>query len=170
MRKEFNILIFILLIVAFVACNNDETCRKVRYVTMNVSFFNDTINQKTGDTVQIALTFKHITSYGINSDLIDVDSIISTTNKSTVQLPLNQFDTKSKFVIKCDANTDTLNIYYTNKYQYLSLECGTLRVEHLDSVLLTNKYFYKVKIENPEVNVTTTNSNVKNISIHHFVH
>lgn len=170
MKKKYQILIFTALITALVACNNDETCRSVRYVSMNVSFFKDTINVNTGDTVQIALSFDSIMAHGINSDLVDIDSIIKTKSKSTIQLPLNLLELTSKFAIKCNKDIyDTLTISYTNKYQYLSLECGTLRVHYLDSVKHKNQYFYKIKIENPDVNVSTTNSNVKNISIHHFI-
>lgn len=156
--------------IGLIACDNDETCRKIRYATMNVYFFNDTINATTGDTVQVAVKFDSIIVHGIKSDLIDVDSIIKVTSASSVHLPLNQLDSASTFAIKYNNNIfDTLKIIYTNKYQYLSLECGTLRVHHLDSVINSNNYFYKVKIINPEVNVTTTSSNAQNITIHHLV-
>ena len=168
MNPKYNILIFITLSILFFACNNDETCRKVRYVGMNVTFYTDTINIKTDDTVQVAQSFDSIRAHGIKSDLIDIDSIIKSSGK-TIQLPLNQLNPTSKFAIKCNKSLfDTLTVYYTNNYQYLSLECGTIRVHHLDSVLTKKSYFYKVKIENPEVDATTSSSSVVNISLHHL--
>lgn len=170
MKNKYLLLITLVISLAITACNNDETCRQIRYAGVNIRFFNDTINTKTEDTVEVAASFSSVLAHGIKSDLIDVDSIIKSSGTG-IQLPLNQLTPVSKFAFKLNTNIyDTLTIYYTNKYQYLSLECGTMRVHHLDSTLISKKYFYKVKIENPEVNVTTTSSNVKNISIHHFVH
>ncbi|VBB48355.1 conserved exported hypothetical protein [uncultured Paludibacter sp.] len=166
MKLKNYIFILFTIMMVITACNNDETCRKNRIVKMSVYFYKDTININTGDTVAQTLTLDSITAYGLN-----VDSILykKATGKSSIQLPLNQFAEESKFVLKCDTLYDTLTVKYTNQYYFLSLECGNIRVHHIDTVFSAGHFFQYATIENPEVNTTTTLSNAKNIKIHHFI-
>lgn len=165
MKIKHNILIIILLAVGFTACSNDETCRKNRYVSMTVAFYKDTINTLNGSTVTLPLTVDSITIHGLK-----VDSILykNKKNVTAVNLPLNQFAEESKFVLNSNKINDTLTVRYTNKYEYLSLECGNIRVHHIDTAFVTNHFFYKVIIEDPEVNTSTSNASAKtkNIKIH----
>lgn len=169
MRKEISYFIYSLLLIVLIACNNDETCRSDRFIVMSVGFSKDTVNINTGDTVKLPLVFTSISAQGIKKGNIMIDSTIKINSNSTIKLPLNQFEQQSTFALKFNnVINDTLTIFHTHKNVYLSLECGTIRVHHIDSIKNKNNYFYKINIEKPDVNVTTTNANIKNISIHRF--
>lgn len=165
MNKKFHIPIFFLIISTFIACNSDETCRKSRIVNMSLHFYKDTINLKR-DTVSLALSLDSITAYGLQNDSILYKKVRS---KSSITLPLNQFAEKSQFVLKSNGIYDTLTVYYKNKNEYLSLECGAVRVHQIDSVSITKHFFHYTTITNKDVNTTTTSSNAENIKIHHFI-
>lgn len=166
MNKKFYIPIFLLIISTLIACNNDETCRKSRIVNMSIHFYKDTINSKTTDTVSLVLSLDSITAYGLNNDSILYKKV---KNKTSIVLPLNQFAEKSQFVLKSNGNYDTLTVYYKNKYEYLSLECGAVRVHQIDSVNTTGHFLHYLTIVNKDVNTTTTSNNAENIKIHHFI-
>lgn len=167
MKLIQNTLIITLLLLALTSCNKDETCRQVKYVALNVYFYTDTVNLKTGDTVQVALSFDSIRVRGIDQNGTAMDSLIKKSGKY-VQIPLNQFAETSKFFLKCNKNIDTLTIYHTNSNHFLSLECGSIRVHNLTTANCTDNYFYKASVINPEVNISTTNANAQNITLHHF--
>ncbi|MGC3979526.1 MAG: DUF6452 family protein [Paludibacteraceae bacterium] len=169
MNRKHNILLFLigLLVLGLSACSNsDDTCRKSRSVSAGIYFYKDTLNINTGDTVSLALSVDSITVYGL-----DVDSILYKNVKkvSNIHVPLNPFADESKFVIKSNMIYDTLTIRYTQEYQFLSLECGSVHAQHLSSVSTTGHFFKKTTISTSEVNTTTTSSNATNIKIHHFV-
>lgn len=166
MKKKYNILLLIIIIAGLFACNNDETCRKSRIVNLNVYFYKDTITKNTGDTVAKTLTLDSITAYGLNNDSILYKK---STKKTYVQFPLNQFATLSRFVMKCNTVYDTLTVYYTNNTEFLSLECGNVYVQRIDSVAITGHFFDYATVKNSEVNTTSTSSNASNIEIHHFI-
>lgn len=161
MKKKKYISFFIFLFTCFVSCNNDETCRKDRFVTMNVKFYQDTISVNTGDTVTQSLSVDSLTIYGLG-----VDSILYKNKKkvSSVQLPLNLFAGESSFVLICNDTYDTLTVRHTNKNKFLSLECGNIRVHHIDSAIATGHFFPRATIINPDVNTDDeTNIQLHNI-------
>ncbi len=168
MKLKNNILLILASILAFAACSNDETCRKNRYVSMTVAFYKDTIDIKDGKMVTLPLTIDSITAYGLN-----IDSILYKNKKNVgaIYLPLNQFAEESKFILISNKIKDTLTVKYKNNYEYLSLECGNIRVHHIDTAYISKHFFYKVIIEDREVNTSTSNANAKtkNIKIHRLI-
>ena len=133
----------------------DDTCRKDRYVKMGVSFYKKTYNPITNKYTISINSIDSLTVRGLDSLNMPVDSILYDNQKaiSKINIPLNKFKTVSKFEIKFNQKTDTITILHTNSDQYLSLECGCLKVFSIDTVLTTN-HNDSLKITNHNVNTT----------------
>ncbi len=131
------------------SCTNDEECRKERYVQLNAKFYTNILNTSTNKYTTSTLTIDSITLKGV-----DVDSILYNNSKkiSSIFLPLNKFKSESKFSVKFNQITDTITILHSNIEQYLSLECGCIKVHSIDTVLTTNHYIDSVKIKVRNVN------------------
>ena len=150
--------IFTLLIIFFilsVSCVVDDTCRKDRYVKMGVSFYKKTFNTSTNKYIVSINSIDSLTVRGLDSLNMPVDSILYNNQKtiSKINIPLNKFATVSKFSVKINQTTDTITILHTNSDQYLSLECGCLKVFSIDTILTTN-HNDSLKITNHNVNTT----------------
>ena len=147
--KVFQYLVVVFFVIIIFSCTTDEECRKDRYVQLNAKFYTNILNTSTNKYTTSSLTIDSITLKGV-----DVDSILYKNSKkiSSVFLPLNKFKSESKFSVKFNQITDTITILNSNIEQYLSLECGCIKVHTIDTVLTTNHYIDSVKIKVRNVN------------------
>ncbi|MDD5184699.1 MAG: DUF6452 family protein [Paludibacter sp.] len=145
MKNKINIVLILFLLLG-ISCTVDEGCRKSKTVNMGISFYH-VVNKDTTTVMKI----DSITVQGLG-----VDSILYNNTKklSKILVPLNKIVPESRFVITFDTIKDTITIEQTNKDEYLSLECGCIKVHSIDTVLTTNHFIDSVKISNHTVNTT----------------
>lgn len=168
--KKNNFIFFVICILIFTSCVVDDQCRENKRVEMKLDAFHVVAN-KTRDTIKTtSLTIDSLTVRGLKYDNASlkyfyVDSILFNNSKigsSTFNLPLQKFDSISKYVITFNKTTDTVTVKHKNSTQYLSLECGCLIVHTIDTVLTTNHFIDSIRISNHIVNAT----NAENIRIY----
>jgi hypothetical protein len=152
MKRLTNIvLLFAILLTA--SCNNDEQCRKDRYVKMQVGTYHVTYNPTTKTRTAAYLTIDSMTVKGIGVDSILYNNV---KKKNTITLPLNKLDSVSRFQITFNDVTDTITILHTNYDTYLSLECGCIKTHTLDSVITTTHFLDSASIFIHDVNTSTS--------------
>ena len=152
MKHIINIILLLAILIA-VSCGNDEQCRKDRYVKMQLGIYHVTYNAVSKTRTAAYLSIDSLTAKGIG-----VDSILYKNTKriSSITLPLNKLDTKSKFQVTFNNITDTVTILHTNYDTYLSLECGCIKTHTIDSVSTTNHFLDSVSISIHDVNTSTS--------------
>ena len=112
-----------------------------------------------------------------------MDSVIYNNLKTItkIDLPLHSFESTSAFEVtfnskKITTNTvtnkndtilylnkrDTLIVTHQNTDKYLSLQCGSIKVHSIDTILTTNNFIDSIRITNRKV----SNINVENIKIY----
>ncbi|HEY5589927.1 MAG TPA: DUF6452 family protein [Paludibacter sp.] len=168
--KQIIYLLLISFFISAVSCAVDEECRKNKTVQMIVGFHQKTHNLVTNIYTTSILTVDSLTVQGIDSMGVLVDSVLYNNKKnvSLMSLPLNKFAQESKFVVIFNDKTDTISILHTNTDEYLSLECGCLKIHSIDTVLLlTHNYIDSVKIVNHSVNNVNIN-NAEHLQIYKF--
>ena len=149
-------IIYPILIIFFIfvaSCTGDEECRKDKYVKMGVGFYKKTLNTTTNKYTTSSLSIDSLTIQGLTTNNIPVASLIYNNKKkiSKVFLPLNKFETISKFIVTFNKTVDTISILHSNPELYLSLECGCLKVHTIDTVLTTNHFVDSIHINNHNV-------------------
>lgn len=150
--KHITNIILLLAIIVTTACNNDEQCRKDRYVKMQAAVYHVTYNPTTKTRAAAYLTVDSMTIQGIG-----VDSILYNKKKmSSMTLPLNKFQTASQFQVTFNDVTDTVTILHSNYDTYLSLECGCIKTHTIDSVITTNHFLDSASITIHDVNTSTS--------------
>ena len=163
--KKSIFIVFLFSILLNYSCTTDETCTQTKYVKLTAGFyhFNDTTK------ITSALTIDSLTVQGLKLDTSTgqyhlVDSILYNNQKkvSTINLPLNNGSTQSKFRIRFNAIVDTLTIYHTNFNDYLSLECGCIKTHSIDTVTATHHYIDSIQIKIHDVNTI----NAENIRLY----
>lgn len=156
--KYFYFILTFFFIGLIVSCSSDEQCRKDRYVKMSISIYHLEYNQTTSQTTKTSLSIDSISVRGLTSEGLNVDSILYNNQKKIYKLefPLNKFVPESKFVVTFNNTKDTITILHQNINEFLSLECGCLKVHSIDTVLTTNHYVDSVKIINHNVNTIST--------------
>jgi hypothetical protein len=156
-----NIFFFsILSLLLITSCAVDEQCREKKTVNTIIGFYH-IVKSVTGDTITTStLTIDTITIRGLKYDVtsklnIFMDSILYNKSITNISLPLNKLNTESKFEITFKNRTkDTISVLHENSNQYLSLECGCIKVFKLDTVLTTNHFIDSIRIKNSTVNTT----------------
>ena len=146
------------------------------------------INQTDTSRTVAAMSIDSITVRGLKYDATSkkylyMDSVLYNNLKTItkIDLPLHSFDSVSAFEVtfnskKITANKltnkndtilylnkrDTLIVKHQNTDKYLSLQCGSIKVHSVDTVLTTNNFIDSIRITNRNVN----NINVENIKIY----
>ncbi|MFZ4724710.1 MAG: DUF6452 family protein [Paludibacter sp.] len=125
---------------------------------MSISIYHLEYNQTTSQTTKTSLSIDSISVRGLTSEGLNVDSILYNNQKkiNKLEFPLNKFVPESKFVVTFNNTKDTITILHQNINEFLSLECGCLKVHSIDTVLTTNHYVDSVKIINHNVNTIST--------------
>jgi hypothetical protein len=151
------LLLIIVLVVGtmilYVCCSSDNTCHQNLYVVTEANFYtlkNDTATIVTMDSIWVK---------GLNNDSIIYNN---TKSVSSINLPLRKMQDTTVFVVRFNNVYDTLHIVYTNNRQYLSLECGCLVTQTLDSTYSTHHKIKRSKITQPNVGTTE----VENLQIY----
>ncbi len=173
--KYYFSLILLQILFLVTSCGVDSTCRKDLNVIMGVSFYKKTLSSTTNTytttltsidslTVQgidsLGMPVKHLSSSGVIVDSALYKNV-SGVNKISLQLNKSKYATESKYVITYKKKSDTIVIVHNNSDQYLSLECGCIKVHSIDTVIVATKSFNStknfiesVKITNHDVNTT----------------
>jgi Family of unknown function (DUF6452) len=163
MRFIYRITFLFITIFVGYACSNDETCRKNKYVSLQVSLYK---------AIQNPLNYSYVSSPwsltsptdSISVQGIGVDSILYKNSKNINQLnlTLKKFINQTKYQISINGIKDTLTITHTNLTEFLSLECGCLKVYNIDTAFVTKHEIDSIKIINHQVNT----DNATNIRIY----
>lgn len=175
--KKYHYIVFLLCILLSTSCVVDEQCRQNTQVQLEVGFYHvkKSITQDTITTSTLTidtLTVKGLKFDSINSKYILADSILYNNSRleSSLLLPLHKFENVSKYQItfktKIDTvkvvKIDTLTVLHQNTNDYLSLECGCIKIHSIDTVFTTNHFADSIRIVNHNVN----NINAENIRIY----
>lgn len=147
------------------SCTTDEQCRKNTYVNVGVSFYKISLKKITKkDSISVWFV-DSLTLVGLDAQNSPLDSILYSNRKSVNKLilPLNKFAEKTRFLITLNKTTDTITVYHKNLDQYLSLECGCIKVHEIDSIQVTKSYVDSINLRYKQVNTT----NAEHIQIFH---
>jgi len=168
--KNYILGFLILCLIIISSCTADQQCRENKTVNSKIGFYH--VDKKSTDnTITTSpLTIDSISIRGLiynNTTKIYVlmDSLLykSALTKSNVLLPLNKFSSISKFEIAFNNKIkDTISVLYEKSDQYLSLDCGCIKVFEIDTVLTTNHFIDSIRITNHTVNTT----NAENIHLY----
>jgi hypothetical protein len=159
-------LILAVVFITGISCTGDEVCRQSKYVMLEAGLYRVAVNTTNGIRTSTALSVDTITVRGIEIDSItgnekQVDSLLynHTLNISKIFLPLHKFINKSRYLINLNGISDTMTIYHTNYDQYLSLECGCIKIHNIDSIHTTKHFIDSIRI---------VVSNVNNVNAEHI--
>ena len=168
MKKSIFIVLLFSILLNY-SCTSDETCTQTKYVKLTTNFYHVHYNDTTKIYTTSTLSVDSLTVQGLKLDTLTgqyhlVDSILYNNQKkvSSINLPLNNSSTQSKFRIRFNAIVDTLTIYHTNFNDYLSLECGCIKTHSIDTVITTHHYIDSIQIKIHDVNTI----NAENISLY----
>ena len=185
MKKAQYIILILSLFVGF-SCAVDESCRTNRSVLMDLGMYH--VTKTDTSKVTASFSFDSLTVRGLKYDntankYVYTDSILYNNEKSIskINLPLHSFESTSVFEVTFNGKTikanvvtnkndttvyvnkkDTLIVTHQNTDKYLSLECGSIKIHSVDTILTTKNFIDSIRIVNRKVN----NINVENIKIY----
>ena len=149
-----------LLLIAFtlfgISCTNDQSCTQDRIAKMGVGFYTHALIDTTKQIYATrAINLDTLSVRGLSANGTLIDSILYKSKSiQKIYLPLNKFESSSKFVLTFKTAKDTIEVLHTNTDYYLSLECGCMKVHSIDTVLTTTHLVDSIKIINHKVNAT----------------
>ncbi len=179
--KKIQYIFFVLCLALCFSCAVDESCRTNRSVLLDLGLYhvtdNDTIRQTTAMTID-SLTVKALKLDASTGKYLYMDSVLYNNEHSVskIDLPLHKFELQSVYEITFNRTfvvskgdtlswlnkKDTLTIDHANTDQYLSLDCGCIKVHTIDAAHITKHFVDSIHVINPKVN----NINVENIQIY----
>lgn len=149
MRK---LLILLVALLTFWACNNDSECRQERYVAMEVKLFQTKFDAEEETYIVSNFMPDSISVYGVGND-----SILYNGGIEKIKLPLRKTANLSQYVFYVNGRYDTIKVLHENIDNYLSMECGCVVFANINEVTHTNNAIDSAIIRVPEViNVSTT--------------
>ena len=159
MKYTLRFILFVFVLFTAFACSSDETCRKNRYVSLQLDLYKVSLNATNNTLTATPWSIDSISVKGVG-----VDSLLYNNTKkiSQVGLVLNKVDRQSAYVLTLNGMKDTLTITHTNVTEFLSLECGCIKVYSIDSAFVTNHAVDSIQIINHQVNT----ENATNIRIY----
>lgn len=143
------LIIFMLTIILFFACKQDETCRESKEVFLRVGFF-ESVSSK-------AVIIDSLTIFALDQDGSAMDSLLydNQKNVSNIKLPLNKEEQTSLFVMQLnDLPQDTLFVLYQNIDYFISYPCGMIITHTLDTVRSTHHLIKDVNMVHKNINTT----------------
>lgn len=150
------------------SCTVDEQCRRNKIVEMGIGFYHVVKNDSTKIVTTTSLSIDSLTIKGLKYDSIAqnyvyVDSNLYIKSKLTskIYLPLHKFKVESKYEVTFNQTKDTITVLHENADQFLSLECGCIKIHTIDTVLTTNHFVDSIRIINHNVNT----NNAENIHL-----
>lgn len=166
--KVFRWIFFLFCFFSCISCAVDEQCRQNKQVHLGVDFYHVDVNLDANTITRSPLKIDSLTVKGlkydsINSKYVNTDSVLYNNSKSisAITLPLHKFENLSMYQIRFNTKIDTLTVLHTNSNDYLSLECGCIKVHFIDTVLTTHNFVDSIHIINHNVN----NIDAENIRI-----
>ena len=160
-------LLFIFCILLIASCAVDDQCRSNRFVLMELGVYHVTYNDTTKIRTTVvrsgdSLTVKALKKDSITGKVIYLDSILYNNLKvNKLNLPLHKFENESMYEITFNTIKDTLTIVHENTDDYLSLECGCIKIHSIDTAFITKHFADSIQIINHKVN----NVKAENIKI-----
>jgi hypothetical protein len=108
-----------------------------------------------------------LTVQGLSILNVPSDSILYSNRKKVgkIILPLNKFAAQSRFLVKFNQMTDTITVFHKNFHEFLSLECGCIKVHEIDSVQVSKNFVDSTHLKYKFVNTT----NAEHIQIFHSI-
>ncbi len=123
----------ITIMIAFVSCKPDETCRQ---------------EEKVRCTCVIANGIDSLTVYGVGIDSLILNNAKSVTKLS---LPLHPDKSLSEYVLQSGDLIDTLRIHHTPAPYFVSMACGCFVFQTIDAATVTGTIFKQTEIVNTAV-------------------
>jgi len=112
MKKK--LIIFIILITAFLSCEKDDICIDAITPNLIIRFYNDTLHT---ELKKVALD----SVWAINKNGIDSYKGITT---DSIAIPLDLNKDFTKYIIENNSVKDTIEFTYTRKDIFVSRSCG----------------------------------------------
>lgn len=158
------IISIVLTLVLFVSCSNNGVCREDldigMYANLYKMVYDEGLEKMTAKSYPVQINVKGV---GVDSVIYDSEVL------SELYLPLQKFADTTSFALQTtflDEDSivkvfdDTIHIYHTNREEFVSLECGCLITNTINSVAITTNLIDSVIIDNAEV-ISATTSNIK---------
>ena len=80
--------------------------------------------------------------YGIDRQ----DSVLQGSNVKIFDFPLSMHEASSSYIMTADTITDTLELFYTSKLAFISVECGFTKNFEIQSLSFTNNIIDSISI------------------------
>jgi hypothetical protein len=149
------------MLISLVSCTSEESCLQELDFSMKAEIyrmvFDASIEQFVPEKYFVPVSLR-----GLGCDSLVYDSTIV----STLNIPLQKFDTISSFLltttIQIDTNyvttTDTIDFYHTNEQEFISLECGCIITNSILGIAQTTHRIDSVVIVSSDVNLQSGNN------------
>jgi len=166
--KKYVFIFSFLFVLLSMSCTVDEQCRTNKIVEMGIGFYHVVKNDSTKIVTTTSLSIDSLTIKGLKYDSIaqnyvyvDSNLFIKSKLTSKIYLPLHKFKVESKYEVTFNKTKDTITVLHENADQFLSLECGCIKIHTIDTVLTTNHFVDSIRIINHNVNT----NNAENIHL-----
>lgn len=137
------------------SCDNDA-CKEPMYTSIHMLFYSLTSPTTSADLDTFSVFF-------VNKDgSLSPTDYIDTFNISQIHLPLSYDSNITKFYFSNRYLHDTIIVNHTNSDEFVSAECGTRVVSHIDSLYFARGHFQdSISVTNPSVSGSYNGQNVK---------
>ncbi|MDX1828266.1 MAG: DUF6452 family protein [Lutibacter sp.] len=152
MKKQ--IIIFIILITAFLSCEKDDICIDAITPNLIIRFYNDTL--------QTELKKVELDSvWAINKNGLSAYKGVST---DSIAIPLDLTENTTKYIIENNSVKDTIEFSYSRNDVFVSRSCGYKTIfDNLQISNNTNNWIKSITINN----TTISDEKAAHINIYH---
>ena len=142
--KKFIYLLFIFLSFTINACENDNPCVDNVVSRINAGFYTLSNDNES------AFTVSDFSMYGIDRQ----DSVLHGSNVRIFDFPLSMHEASSSYILTVNTLTDTLELFYTSKLAFVSVECGFTNNFEIQSLSITNNFIDSISIVKNNVDLS----------------
>jgi len=152
MKKQ--IIIFIILITAFLSCEKDDICIDAITPNLIIRFYNDTLHT---ELKKVELD----SVWAINKNGLSAYKGVST---DSIAIPLDLTENTTKYIIENNSIKDTIEFSYSRNDVFVSRSCGYKTIfDNLQISNNTNNWIKSITINN----TTITDEKAAHINIYH---
>lgn len=141
----------------FSACDEDQNCRKERFVAVSADI-KKVLTDPQGKRSVSPFQVERLTLSGLNNDSI----LYNNAAVSSLSIYLKNFSEETQYRIVLNDTIDTLTIRHRNTDSYLSFQCGCIMTHLIDTAFITGHFIDSVAVVNKQVNT----QNAKNIELY----
>lgn len=183
--KQFLIIITLCCSMILSSCTNSDVCTQDKSVNLELGLYNTLKKKLTGADSVIVYYPDSITIRGMKDQPLHDYLYLKRPKSNIVYVPLDKFDSVSTYLVTVQSSyskkepnplrhdsiftvtykatkTDTITITHKNADNYLSLECGCIKVFTITSVKSTGHFIDSTQVMVPSVN----NQAIENIKLY----